>query len=35
MKWLFLIGLVLSAPITFNQFVEENGLNYLGMLFGE
>ena len=22
MKWLFLIGLVLSAPITFNQFVE-------------
>lgn len=22
MKWLFLIGLILSAPITFNQFVE-------------
>ena len=24
MKWLFLIGLVLSTPITFNQFVEVN-----------
>ena len=24
MKWLFLIGLVLSSPITFNQFVEVN-----------
>ena len=24
MKWLFLIGLVLSMPITFNQFVEVN-----------
>mgnify|MGYP001443286848 CR=1 FL=1 len=22
MKWLFLIGLILSAPITFNQFIE-------------
>ena len=24
MKWLFLIGLILSTPITFNQFVEVN-----------
>ena len=24
MKWLFLIGLVLSTPITFNQFIEVN-----------
>ena len=24
MKWLFLIGLVLSTPITYNQFVEVN-----------
>ncbi len=26
MKWLFLIGLILSAPITYNQFVEVNWL---------
>ena len=24
MKWLFLIGLILSAPITYNQFIEVN-----------
>ena len=24
MKWLFLIGLILSSPITYNQFVEVN-----------